>query len=318
MIETQTSLINKALSRLSQKPYANLDATKQATVDLWFDNVWEEVATDLDWPWLRKYTALTLLVQNPTVEWQYAYLRPEDCWYVRRILSGIRRDDENSYIPYLLAQDNQEEATAANITDVAQGTTTGLTIPNNGFNNGQLILLAGLTGGTWTALNGQEVIVSANDGSDFTPLSLATGDPIDSSGFGVWGDTGNATLQTIGIIYTDMQLANIEYTQQIPLEDAEGNDYNLQIPTDYAMAFADRLASVMAADITGGDEFKLGERCLANYIQYIGQKAKSKALNEQKQDRLPPSGIELARQGRTVLPPAKGWSATPSSENVFP
>lgn len=55
------------------------------------------------WPRARKIADLTLVEADPTDEWDYSYVYPTDCLYFRRILSGTRKDNEDTYIPFLVA-----------------------------------------------------------------------------------------------------------------------------------------------------------------------------------------------------------------------
>lgn len=74
------------------------------------------------------------------------------------------------------------------------------------------------------------------------------------------------------IIYTDQQDAEIEYTVRAD---------NPQLYTsDFIMAFSLYLASLAAPRLTGGDQFKLGDRALRLYRFEIGR-AVSRAMNEE-------------------------------------
>jgi hypothetical protein len=61
-----------------------------------------------------------LIEENPTDEWGYSYRYPTDALYIRRILSGIKKDTEDSKIPYELGQDDTGGLLIYTNTDEAQ------------------------------------------------------------------------------------------------------------------------------------------------------------------------------------------------------
>ena len=77
------------------------------------------------------------------------------------------------------------------------------------------------------------------------------------------------------LIYTDEQTAVIEYTVNA--------DTPLTYPTDFSMAFSYYLAFLMAPRLTGGDQFKLGNRALEMYRLEVAR-AKANAWNEEQPD----------------------------------
>lgn len=70
--------------------------------------VWEvakdTTLRDYHWPFATKFASLQLIEEDPTDEWQYLYQYPNDCLDLRRIISGIRNDNPDSRIPYIVGQ----------------------------------------------------------------------------------------------------------------------------------------------------------------------------------------------------------------------
>lgn len=82
------------------------------------------------------------------------------------------------------------------------------------------------------------------------------------------------------LIFADMQDAEAEYTVRVE---------NAAIyPADFQMAFSLLMGGMMAPKLTGGDQFKLGIRCLQLYDDAI-RKAQSRAANEEQPDITPES-----------------------------
>lgn len=90
------------------------------------------------------------------------------------------------------------------------------------------------------------------------------------------------------LIYTDQVSAQIEYT-------AETDDPTFY-PADYIMALSLRLASYIAAKITKGDPFGMGQKVLAMYYQEISR-AQASAANEEQPDQRPDSEFIRIREG---------------------
>ena len=78
------------------------------------------------------------------------------------------------------------------------------------------------------------------------------------------------------IIYTDKELAEIEYTDNVVNTELFSSEFNL------ALSF--RLASLIAPRLTGGDPFKMKAEMLNQYTLEMS-KAKKKNLNEEVSDR---------------------------------
>ncbi len=70
-----------------------------------FETAKEGVLADLDWSFATKFVVLNLIEENPSCEWRYSYKYPVDCINLRRILSGTRRDTQESRIPFRVVTD---------------------------------------------------------------------------------------------------------------------------------------------------------------------------------------------------------------------
>lgn len=88
------------------------------------------------------------------------------------------------------------------------------------------------------------------------------------------------------LVYTDLQGAWIEYTYL--------NITEAYYPSDFVLAFSFHIASYVAASLTGGDPFKLGDRALAMYNQTVSVAAANIA-NEDQPDMLPDAELIIAR-----------------------
>lgn len=90
------------------------------------------------------------------------------------------------------------------------------------------------------------------------------------------------------VILTDQVDAVLQYT--VDLENEE------EYPPDYEMALSLHLASVIAPKLTGGDQFKLGERARQLYEIHL-TKAAANSQNEKQQEVDPESEFIRARMG---------------------
>jgi hypothetical protein len=88
------------------------------------------------------------------------------------------------------------------------------------------------------------------------------------------------------LVYTDLATAQAEYTFV--------NDNPTTYPPDFVQVFALLLAVYIAPRITGGDQFKLGQRAQQLY-QWKLQAAQVNAFQELQDDMLPDSEQILAR-----------------------
>jgi len=88
------------------------------------------------------------------------------------------------------------------------------------------------------------------------------------------------------LIYTDEEDAEIEYTAK----DDDPSTY----PSDFTIALSFYLASLMAPRLTGGDQFKLGDKALKNYVLSVSIAA-SRASNEDQAEEVPESEFIITR-----------------------
>lgn len=91
------------------------------------------------------------------------------------------------------------------------------------------------------------------------------------------------------LIYTDKECAQCEYTYDY-------TNFN-SWTSDFVLAFTFKLAALIAARITGGDPFKMGDKALANFSQVV-MEARINGANEEQPDPVPDSEMVLAREGR--------------------
>lgn len=106
---TSTEVANMALSHLGvSQEIANIDtdsSQEARTARRFFNVALENVLRDYDWPRAQRFLDLALVEEDPTTEWAYSYRYPSDCLELRRILSGIRNDNQDSRAPYKLGND---------------------------------------------------------------------------------------------------------------------------------------------------------------------------------------------------------------------
>lgn len=88
------------------------------------------------------------------------------------------------------------------------------------------------------------------------------------------------------LLLTDQQNAKIEYTVKITSEE--------EFTADFVLAFSFHLALMMAPGLTGGDPYKVGERCERMY-NFLMTKAQAQAANEEQPEALPEAGYIQAR-----------------------
>lgn len=110
MSYTKIVLSNLALANLGvTKQIESLtERTKEAAVcNQWVDIVIDEMLRQFVWPFATKFLTLSLVEENPTIEWAKSYRYPVDALLLRRIQSGIRNDTRATRVPYRLAADTQ-------------------------------------------------------------------------------------------------------------------------------------------------------------------------------------------------------------------
>lgn len=111
MATSPVSICNKALRHIGNtKTVANLETERSAEADAlnaFYDSALNEVMKKFPWPFAKKFATLALVEVEPTSEWGYSYRYPTDCLELRRILSGIRNDTEQTKVPYIVSSDDE-------------------------------------------------------------------------------------------------------------------------------------------------------------------------------------------------------------------
>ena len=98
--------VNKRVSSLTE------NSVERTTLDLFWDDVVDELLRDFDFPFSRKKRALGLVTSNgddghADINYGYAYRYPSDCLNARRIDSGIRTDYRLARVSYDICADDQ-------------------------------------------------------------------------------------------------------------------------------------------------------------------------------------------------------------------
>lgn len=107
---SKTEICNLALSHLGiGKEISNIDtdtSEEGSACRRFYDTVRDGVLRQIQWPFSRKFRDLSLIEEEPTSEWAYSYRYPSDCLDVRRIISPLRKDNQDSRIEYIIGQDD--------------------------------------------------------------------------------------------------------------------------------------------------------------------------------------------------------------------
>lgn len=107
---TKTEIANLALSHLGVgKEISNLDTDSSSEGSVcrrFYDTCLEATLRDFPWPFATKIAALGLVEEDPNDEWGYSYRYPSDCLKLRRILSGLRTDTNDTRSPYKVSRDS--------------------------------------------------------------------------------------------------------------------------------------------------------------------------------------------------------------------
>lgn len=114
-VPTTVGICNQALAHVAvDKGIASLaEASTNAVVCArFYDTTRDEVLREFNWPFARRYVALTLVGGTDTVpvtmDFQYSYRMPSDCLLPRRILTGNRMEtaDGDNRIPFAVGGDS--------------------------------------------------------------------------------------------------------------------------------------------------------------------------------------------------------------------
>lgn len=103
-----TRVANFALRHLGvSKTVQNIvtEQSEEATaVRDFIDFAKEEVLRDFQHPFTTEIATLSLVSEDPTTEYRYAYQYPSNCAKFRRILSGIRNDTRQTRVHYRIVK----------------------------------------------------------------------------------------------------------------------------------------------------------------------------------------------------------------------
>lgn len=131
---TSTQLANLALSHLGiSSEIASLDTENSQEANCarrFFSLVQDQILRDYEWPFATKIATLELVEEDPNDEWSFSYRYPSDCLQFRRILSGIRNDNQDSRAPYRIAQDATGSLILTDIEDADGEYTADISNPN--------------------------------------------------------------------------------------------------------------------------------------------------------------------------------------------
>lgn len=101
---------NLALRALGQgKEIQNLQTENTAearAVRRVYDDCVKKTFRDFAWPFATRIGVLELVEENPNREWAFSYRKPSGTIFFRRILSGVRNDNQDSAIPFRIISDD--------------------------------------------------------------------------------------------------------------------------------------------------------------------------------------------------------------------
>jgi hypothetical protein len=107
---TSTEIANQALAHLGKGNFiASLDeASAEAKLAKMF-HLPSVKATlrEFHWPFATRIATAQLIETDPNSEWGYSYTYPSDCIDMKRILSGIRNDTNDSIVRYRIIGSDQ-------------------------------------------------------------------------------------------------------------------------------------------------------------------------------------------------------------------
>ena len=108
---TKTIICNMALAHLGiSRELTNVDTTDASTpigkaCNLFYETARDKVFRDFLWPFATRVDALSLVQEEPSTEWRYAYRYPSDCKRIVRIQSGVRPETKTSRVNYRVVAD---------------------------------------------------------------------------------------------------------------------------------------------------------------------------------------------------------------------
>lgn len=129
---SKDAIANLVLAHLEvSREISNLETEKSTEASLirrHYPGSLEEVLGDYPWPEATRYRVLSLVANDPTDDWRYAYRYPNDCVHARRLVTGKGRD-ETDPPPWKTGSDEQGLLIYANITPATLEYTVLLTDP---------------------------------------------------------------------------------------------------------------------------------------------------------------------------------------------
>jgi len=114
---TDIQIINMALGHLGDTQFiasrTELSNQRLGAV-VYYDASLQMMLEGFIWPETTKYAALGLVETTPNLDWDYSYRYPSDCFMVRRILTGLGRQ-ETSPPPFVTGQDDSGRLLYCNV-----------------------------------------------------------------------------------------------------------------------------------------------------------------------------------------------------------
>lgn len=110
-MQSPTEVCNMALLHLGSS-IAVMDITSEASkeariMNRIFPTALRATLRDYPWSFATAVETLGLVATAPNNEWGFSYRYPSDCLDARRILSGIRIENEHSRVKFRTVQDNE-------------------------------------------------------------------------------------------------------------------------------------------------------------------------------------------------------------------
>lgn len=120
MASSSTEICNMAIAHLGiGKQIATLtERSQEANVcSIFYETAKDITLRDFDWPFTTKNVDLGLVETDPTTEWSFSYRYPSDAVKIRRILSGIRNDNNDTEVPHKIYADDSGKLLYCDIED---------------------------------------------------------------------------------------------------------------------------------------------------------------------------------------------------------
>lgn len=107
--QTLTNIANLAISHCGvSKPIADLQTDRSVEAQMcrtWIDEARQTVLQKIPWSFSTKQIVPSLVANQPTNEWLYAYQYPQDCLKITRFMSWrLNNDTRQSRVPFRIMQ----------------------------------------------------------------------------------------------------------------------------------------------------------------------------------------------------------------------